>query len=235
MKMLVLAGGFGTRLRSAIANVPKALAPIGDVPFLHLQIEHWITQGLNSFAFLLHHQADQIIEFLKSEQHGLLRHCEVEWLLEPEPMGTGGAVAYAVQKLHLSGSFLVSNADTWLGAGVDKLRKAAAPAMAVVMVSDAGRYGRVQLDDQDNITAFQEKSISGGAGCINAGLCHLDARFFAGWNQEPFSLEQVSFPAMAASGVLKAIVLNTDFIDIGIPGDYQKFCIWSRNKKRHQK
>ena len=63
-RMLVLAGGFGTRLQSVLANVPKALAPIGDTTFLHLQIEHWIAQGLRSFVFLLHHQAEQIITFL---------------------------------------------------------------------------------------------------------------------------------------------------------------------------
>ena len=61
MKLLVLAGGFGTRLHSVVAEVPKALAPIGSVPFLQLQIDHWKTQGINSFVFLLHH--DQIVFF----------------------------------------------------------------------------------------------------------------------------------------------------------------------------
>ena len=230
MKMLVLAGGFGTRLRSVIADVPKALAPIGEVPFLHLQIEHWIEQGLGSFVFLLHHQANLIITFLKNEQHGLLKHCDVQWLVEPKPLGTGGAVAYAVQQLHLFGGFLVANADTWLGAGVQEVRQAAGPAMAVVRVSDAGRYGRVQLGDQGNIIGFHEKINSTGAGWINAGLCHLDARLFQDWDQQPFSLEHVSLPPLAASGALNAVELNTDFIDIGIPVDYRKFCDWALNK-----
>ena len=90
--MFVLAGGFGTRLQSVV-EVPKALAPVGDVPFLRLQIEHWIAQGLNSFVFLLHYQADLIINFLEIEKTSLLKDCEVQWLVEPKPMGTGGAIA----------------------------------------------------------------------------------------------------------------------------------------------
>ncbi len=224
--MLVLAGGFGTRLQSVVAEVPKALAPVGAVPFLYLQIEHWIAQGLRSFVFLLHHQAELIFDFLKKEQTGLLKDCEVQWLVEPTPMGTGGAVAYAVEQLHIPGDFLVTNADTWLGTGVKDVFQVDAPAMAVVELSDSGRYGRVRLDDKNYVTAFHEKSSNKGAGWINAGLCHLNAELFTDWNHLPFSLEQVSFPALAARGDLRAIALNTDFIDIGIPDDYFRFCRW---------
>lgn len=224
MRLLVLAGGFGTRLQSVVSDVPKALAPVGGVPFLRLQLENWISQGLRSFVFLLHHQSELIIAFLKSEQSGLLKGCEVQWVVESELMGTGGAVANAVQQLRLSGSLLVTNADTWLGTGIAAVSSARAPAMAVVRVADAGRYGRVQVDHQFSITAFYEKSRVSGMGWINAGLCHLDARFFQSWDHEPYLLEQVSFPAMAAEGLLKAVVLDTEFIDIGIPEDYRKFC-----------
>lgn len=230
MRMLCLAGGFGTRLKSVISDVPKALAPIGNVPFLYIQIEHWIAQGLRSFVFLLHHRADLIIAFLKNEQHGILQGCEVQWLVEATPMGTGGAVAHAVRQLNISGSFLVANADTWLGTGTDKVGQAAPPAMAVVKVNDAGRYGAVQLDDRGNIIAFHEKSKRTGADWINAGLCHLESHQFQDWNQRPFSLEQVSFPTLAAIGSLRAVALDTDFIDIGIPADYQKFCDWALKK-----
>ena len=102
MMLLVLAGGFGTRLQSVVTEVPKALAPVGDVPFLKLQIEHWKKQGITSFIFLLHHQADLIVNFLKIQQASLLNECEIHWVIEPRPMDTGGAVAYAVKKQKLS-------------------------------------------------------------------------------------------------------------------------------------
>jgi NDP-sugar pyrophosphorylase family protein len=226
MKMLVLAGGFGTRLQSVVADAPKALAPVGSVPFLYIQMEHWIAQGLRSFVFLLHHQADLIIKFLEIEKNGLLKDCKVQWLIEPTPMDTGGAVAYAVKQLNLSGDFLLTNADTWLGAGVQDISRSAAPSMAVLSLRDASRYGQVQFNDQFNVTVFSEKSSSQRPGWINAGLCHLNADLFKNWDGQPFSLERISFPELAGRGALKAVPLQTDFIDIGIPDDYFCFCHW---------
>jgi len=232
MKLLVLAGGFGTRLQSVVAEVPKALAPVGDVPFLHMQIEHWKNQGLKSFVFLLHHQADLIIDFLRNEQNGLLEDCEVQWLVEPVPMGTGGAVAYAVEQLHLSGDFLVTNADTWIGIGIKEVWQTDSPAMAVIRVGEAGRYGNVRFDDKNLITAFHEKSTTAETGWINAGLCHLKAELFKDWDHEPFSLEQIIFPALVTRGNLKSVPLESNFIDIGVPEDYFRFCRWVESEKK---
>ena len=232
MKLLVLAGGFGTRLQSVVSDVPKALAPVGNVSFLYLQLEHWIAQGVRSFVFLLHHQANLIIGFLKEEQIGLLKDCEIQWLVEPTPMDTGGAIAYAIEQLNFSGDFLVTNADTWLGTGIQELWQAGLPSMAVVKVEDAGRYGNVQFDDKNLITSFNEKSSMTRAGWINAGLCHLNAELFKEWNHEPFSLERISFTMLAAQGKLKAVPLNTNFIDIGVPEDYFRFCRWIEFEKK---
>jgi NDP-sugar pyrophosphorylase family protein len=227
MKLLVLAGGFGTRLHSVVTEVPKALASVGKVPFLKLQIDNWKTQGINSFVFLLHHQANLVISFLQKEKKtGMLRDCEVSWLVESIPMGTGGAVAHAVEQLHITGNFLVTNADTWLGKGIADVSKERVPAMAVVKLPDTARYGRVKFDQRNRVTAFQEKNNKQHSGWINAGLCQLNAEQFQGWDRLPFSLERLTFPAMVADAKLKAVTLQTDFIDIGIPDDYFRFCHW---------
>ena len=231
MQLLVLAGGFGSRLQSVVSEVPKALAPVGEVPFLRLQIEHWINQGLKSFVFLLYHQAELIIDFLRNEQNCLLKGCNVQWLVEPAPMGTGGALAYAVEQLILKNDFLVTNADTWLGTGIKELWCAAAPAMAVIKVKDAGRYGNVQFDSNKHINAFHEKSTVTGEGWINAGLSHLNAELFKDWNHKPFSLEMISFSSLAARSTVEAVPLQTDFIDIGVPEDYFRFCRWIESGK----
>ncbi len=234
MKMLVLAGGFGTRLQSVVAEVPKAMAPVGAVPFLYLQIQHWIDQGIRAFVFLLHHKADQIIKFLEAERSELLRDCKVEWLIEPKPMDTGGAVAYAVQQLGLTGDFLVTNADTWIGVGIHKVARTAAPSMAVLSLQDTRRYGRVKFDDQFDVTAFSEKNDEKGPGWINAGLCHLHVDLFKDWDGQPFSLERHFLSDLATCGGLKAVTLQTDFIDIGIPSDYLRFCRWiAADRKRY--
>lgn len=232
--MLVLAGGFGTRLKSEVYKVPKALAPVGDIPFLYFQIEHWIAQGLKSFVFLLHHQAEKIIEFLEIEKNGLLTDCHVSWLVEPTPMDTGGAIAYAVQQLHLDGDFLVTNADTWIGTGIQAVSQSATPSMAVISQNDISRYGQVQFSKNFYITSFSEKNSFEGFGWINAGLCLLNANFFRNWDGQPFSLEKNIFPALADSGLLKAVPIQTDFIDIGIPEDYLSFCGWIESGKKNE-
>jgi D-glycero-alpha-D-manno-heptose 1-phosphate guanylyltransferase len=224
--MLVLAGGFGTRLQSVVAEVPKALAPVGQVPFLYLQIEHWIAQGLTSFVFLLHYQADLIISFLEAEKNGLLIGCEVAWIVEPKPMGTGGAVAYAIKKLNLNGDFLLTNADTWIGPIIEGMARASAPSMAVIQWRDSSRYGQVQFNEEFYVTSFSEKSGSQELGWINAGLCHLNTNIFSNWNGQSFSLERTSLPELVGHGVLKAVPFESDFIDIGVPDDYFRFCQW---------
>lgn len=226
MKLLVLAGGFGTRLQSVLPGTPKALAPVGEAPFLALQLENWVAQGIRSFVFLLHHQANQITDFLDTVKSGLLKDCEVVSLVEPAPMDTGGAVAYAVRELGLDGDFLVTNADTWLGSGIRELTASHAPAMAVIRLDDSSRYGQVQFDDSHRVTAFTEKNALGAPGWINAGLCRLRADMFDNWDGSRFSLERQTFPELVQRGELRAVAIEPDFIDIGIPEDYQRFCRW---------
>ena len=226
MNLLVLAGGFGTRLKTVVADVPKALASVGGVPFLQLQLERWVDQGLREFTFLLHHQAHQIIAFLKKNQARVLKDCQVTWLIEPIPMDTGGAVAYAVRELDLNGEFLMTNADTWLGGGVQELMQATSPAMAVLKLADVSRYGQVHFDQDAHVTAFAEKNPRSEPGWINAGLCHLNSELFLDWDGKPFSLERKLFAELAQNRSLRAIPLKTDFIDIGVPDDYHRFCRW---------
>jgi NDP-sugar pyrophosphorylase family protein len=230
-ELLVLAGGFGTRLRSVVSEVPKPLAPVVGRPYLHYLIESWIDQGVSTLTFLLHHQTDLIKAFLEQQKNeGRLAGCEVRTLTEPQPLGTGGAVAYAVRQLQLTESFLVTNADTWLGSGVGQVFETAAPAMAVVRVGNSERYGSVRFE-QSRAFAFEEKQNTSGPGWINAGLYHLHADLFGAWNGQPYSLERELFPKLVAAGGLQVAPLETDFIDIGIPEDYFRFCRWIESGK----
>ena len=226
MRLLVLSGGFGTRLKTTVTDVPKALAPVGDVPFLQLQLEHWLGQGLFEFTFLLHHQADQVIAFLKAHQTGILKICHINWLIEPMPMDTGGAIAHAVREMDLTGDFLMTNADTWLGGGVQELMQAASPAIAVLKLADVSRYGKVHFNQDAHVTSFAEKTSRSESGWVNAGLYHLNAKLFKDWDGKPFSLERKLFVELVQNRSLIAIPLNADFIDIGVPADYHRFCRW---------
>jgi D-glycero-alpha-D-manno-heptose 1-phosphate guanylyltransferase len=230
--LLVLAGGFGTRLLSAVGEVPKPLAPVANRPFLHYLVESWLSQGVTSLVFLLHHKAKSIEDFLQSlKARGLLKNCVVQTLTEPDPLGTGGAVNYAVNQLGISGSFLVANADTWIGSGSRQVGMEGSPAMAILQSPTTERYGGVRVKD-GMVAAFQEKSGIHGPGLINAGLYHLPAELFRQRSAGAFSLERDVFPELVSEGRLKAVELQTEFIDIGIPEDYFRFCRWIESEKK---
>lgn len=227
LPLLVLAGGFGTRLQSVIPGLPKPLAPVGGRPFLSLQIEQWISQGVRSFIFLLHHRADLIIEFIKNEQNDLLRDCQVQYVVEPTPMGTGGAIAYALKKLGIKDDFLVTNADTWLEVGIKQMMEAYSPALLTVYTDDVGRFGEILFNNQMQILAFTEKKNEhANSGWINAGLYRMNVSIFAGRNLKKFSLEEIVLPDLVKSNSLQAVPVSAKFIDIGIPEDYDQFCHW---------
>jgi D-glycero-alpha-D-manno-heptose 1-phosphate guanylyltransferase len=227
LDLMVLAGGFGTRLRAAVPDVPKALAPVVDQPFLGYQIDNWIAQGVSTITFLLYYGAGLTEAFLASlRAAGRLSGCEVRIVTEPRPLGTGGAIAHAVEQLRIAGSFLVTNADTWLGSGIRQLSESPAPAMAVLEVAGAERYGLVRLQPGGKIIGFEEKPDGTGSGWINAGLYHLHASLFQDWEGAPFSLERELFPALASAGRLTGVQIEAGFIDIGVPADYFRFCRW---------
>ena len=231
-RLLVLAGGFGTRLRSAVTDVPKPLAPVAGRPYLHYLDESWTAQGVSDITFLLHYEAEMMKAFVKDQKkEGPLRGCSVDVVLEPTPMGTGGAIAYAVRQLGIEGDFLVANADTWLGNGIRAVASTATPAMATIEVGDVSRYGNVDVY-KGRVQGFREKQQSCGQGWINAGLYHLDSKIFANWDGAPCSIERDIFPGIAQSGLLNAVALNTDFIDIGVPEDYFRFCRWIESGRR---
>lgn len=220
--LFLLAGGFGTRLSSVVKDVPKPLAPIHGRPFLAYLLENYRRQGIRQFVFLVHHKADLMKAFVEAEKlQGVLKDCDVKLIEEHEPMGTGGAVKAALEELPEVEQFLVANADTFLSLGIAKLLTTDAPAMAAVWQENTARYGSLKTEGS-HITQFIEKLPNAGAGWINAGLYRLHKRLFDKMPAGPFSIENTLFPELLEQKILKFAAIDGDFIDIGIPEDYEK-------------
>ena len=225
--LVVLAGGFGTRLRSLVSDVPKPLADVLGRPFISHLINHWIAQGVKDFVFLLHYESDQISRFLLqiSDDPDFI-NIKFKVVIEEIPLGTGGSILNAIHELDIQDSFLVANADTWLGSGIDVLSAAAPCALAAVKVPNSQRYGALRFDGA-RVDQFQEKSESVGEGYVSSGLYHLSPVIFEQFEfGSNFSLEEDVFPKLVEDKTLGFIKLNTSFIDIGIPEDYLRFCRW---------
>lgn len=225
LSCIVLAGGLGTRLREAVPDRPKCLAPVGERSFVELQLEMLRRRGVERFVLSLQHEAHQVVRAVEP----LAETLKVQMLVEPEPLGTGGAVAYAMHTWGLTEA-LVTNGDTWLDADLqpmfEPLRREDGERLrlAAVEVNDRGRYGGVEVDADGRVTRFVDKGAS-GPGLINAGLyrLHADALDVAG-GRARFSLEADVLPALSHARALRAVRLDGVFIDIGVPEDYRRFC-----------
>tara|TARA_B100000886_G_scaffold200297_1_gene138226 strand:+ start:868 stop:1587 length:720 start_codon:yes stop_codon:yes gene_type:complete len=227
--LLVLAGGFGTRLRSVVSDVPKSLAPVAEKPFIVHLIDHWLDQGVRDFVFLLHYKADQIEAVLgKVAAENETSNVRFRIIMEDIPLGTGGSVLNAINEFGIDHDFLVANADTWLESGVQEISMLPPCVLAATRVKNSERYGFLELSGE-TITNFLEKpkSQSNEEVYVNSGLYHLTpsifSRFARGAN---FSLEEDVFPFLVSIGQLSVVKVSGSFIDIGVPGDYLKFCKW---------
>jgi D-glycero-alpha-D-manno-heptose 1-phosphate guanylyltransferase len=225
--LLVLAGGFGSRLKGVVNNVPKPLAPVCGRPFLYYVLEDWIESGVQRFIFLLHYQANLVDEFLQEYFETKSELClSYTCLVEPHPLGTGGAVRFAIRDLNFPSEVLVCNADTWLPGGVRYLLKEQADCIAAVKVDSVGRYGSLQ-SNKGFVSSFSEKSDSQSSGLINAGIYRLATQHFLHREVgEVFSLEEHILTPLASLNKLRFKECGSVFVDIGIPSDYFKFCEW---------
>ena len=233
--ILVLAGGFGSRLKSLVSDVPKPLAPVCGKPFLIHLIENLYFLGAREFVFLLHYEADAIKEILVDlTNNNNLEGIKITSLVEDLPLGTGGSIMNAINVLNINESFMVINADTWLGSGFKQLSQSSPNSIAAVRVKDCSRYGALVVID-GKIERFLEKKSSYGSGLINAGLYHLSPDIFNRvLDNTSFSLEAEIFPSVADMAMLFAIEINADFIDIGVPEDYLRFCRWVESGKKSE-
>ncbi|NIG54329.1 nucleotidyltransferase family protein [Chitinophaga sp. Cy-1792] len=220
---IVLAGGLGTRLRDAVADKPKCMAPVGDQPFLYYLIQYLHQQGVTHVILSLGYLADQVIDWCNNNPQPL----RISFATEPEPLGTGGGIVYALDKVERDNIFIV-NGDTYFDISLPAFDAFHTShhsnlSLALKPMTNFDRYGTVTLNDQQQITAFREKQFM-EAGLINGGIYLTSASYLKSLAlPAKFSFEKEVLEPMAASQQLFGFISDIYFIDIGIPEDYYAF------------
>jgi D-glycero-alpha-D-manno-heptose 1-phosphate guanylyltransferase len=222
---IVLAGGLGTRLRSAVPDLPKCLAPVGARSFLELQLDLLSRYGVGHFVLSLGYMADAVLKTIAP----MRARYRIESVVEDRALGTGGATLHAALSTGCE-EVLVTNGDTWLDADLGAMLHPLALArgermrLASVCVEDRTRYGGLEMDGHA-VRGFLPKGAA-GPGPINAGLYRVHRSAFDGYaDGDAFSLESTLMPALVARRELTAAPLTGSFIDIGVPEDYRRFCL----------
>ncbi|CCQ89788.1 putative Nucleotidyl transferase [Nitrospina gracilis 3/211] len=216
--VLILCGGRGTRLQSVAADKPKPMVEVDNRPFLDLLIDHAATFGFRRFVLLAGHHAEAIASHYETPRDGLA----IEVSVEPQAMGTGGAVRHA-QPLIQSDPFLVLNGDSFCRVDLTALLhyhfqlEDALAIIALAPKKEAADYGGVTVDEAGRILRFDEKNPEAASGLVNAGLyvfnCGVLDRIPAG---RTISLETEVFPALAGQG-LYGFTTDSELYDIGTP------------------
>lgn len=220
---LILCGGKGQRLRNVVNDRPKPLAEICGRPFLDILIDFSAGFGFRRFILLAGHMGDSIKHYAAEKKK--LTSLAIETVIEPAPLGTGGAVKNAGPFLK-SASFLLLNGDSICPANLSDFLKFhnEKRSLATIMLSianEAKDYGLVTVDCDDRISSFQEKSDNISGGYVNAGIYLFDKAFLDLLPEKPCSLEQDVFPKIIGNN-LYGYVTNYPHLDIGTPERYFK-------------
>jgi NDP-sugar pyrophosphorylase family protein len=203
--------------------LPKALASVGDKPFLELLVRQLGSQELRQLVMCTGYLAEQIQEVFRD---GSNFGATIEYSREIVPLGTAGALKLAQLHLQNETEFLVINGDTLLEIDFNEFIRShrehgSLATMAVVPVENSSRYGTVQVGPDGRILGFLEKTGQNAPGIINAGVYAFSNAALALIPKGPASLERDVFPLLMERGFY-AIEQRGIFIDIGTPDDYAR-------------
>ena len=225
MKMkeaIILAGGLGTRLRSAVPDLPKCMAPVAGKPFIHYVIDYFQKQGIESFILSLGYKHEVIEKYLQSTMGNI----NFTFSIETEPLGTGGAFKLACKKTKEK-TVLALNGDTLFKVDLNKLVSfhhmcGADCTISLKPMRNFERSGVVELNNDYSIRAFQEKKHY-DAGLINGGMYALNVEQFQEEElPEKFSFEKDYLESLYSKRRMCGVIQDEYFIDIGIPEDYER-------------
>ncbi|MFJ9451912.1 nucleotidyltransferase family protein [Herbaspirillum sp. NPDC101397] len=228
---IILAGGLGTRLRSAVPDLPKPMAPIEGRPFLEYQLDYWIAQGIRHFVLAVGYRHEAISGHFGNAYGG----AALDYVVEASPLGTGGGVLLALDKIAPEQPFLLLNGDTYFSVRLDRLDEFARShdsdwCFSLFRTAETSRYLGMDIAASGRITGL--KSSQDGAECLANGgvywihpralhaLCAADDKLAPG---AAASLENDLFPRAFDTGQrMYGLEFPGSFIDIGIPGDYHR-------------
>ena len=225
MKAVVLVGGQGTRLRPITYDIPKALVPLRNRPFMGYMLDFLRRGGLDGAVLSLGYLPDPIQAYLTGWDG--IGEFSVDYAIEESALGTAGGIKNAEE--YLDGeTFVVVNGDVLTGTDLVeaiKIHKAsdALATITLTSVEDPTAYGLVEVDHEMVVKRFLEKPAADEVttNLVNAGVYVLEPEVLgmipAG---REVSIEREIFPDLQASGRLRAHVSSAYWRDIGTPRSY---------------
>ncbi len=216
MEAIILAGGFGTRLRSVCADRPKPMAQIQGKPFLEHLLEYWKCQGVSHFIISVGYLHSVIIDYFGKDYRGT----PIDYAIEDTPLGTGGGVLQSIPYLHHPESiFLVLNGDTFFDLPLTAFSHKGDVTVALYKIEKNTRYLGVTLDDCSRIQNYNDLNSQ----LINGGCYLFHKKSLDRFQRKgPLSLEKEILPILIREHRCYGQLFDGLFIDIGTPEDYAR-------------
>ncbi|MCS1394250.1 nucleotidyltransferase family protein [Lysinibacillus boronitolerans] len=221
MDAIILAGGFGTRLRSVVSDVPKPMAPVANQPFLSYLLEYLKEYDINKVILCTGYKHQVIEEYFSTSY----KQINIRYSVEEEPLGTGGAIKKALSMID-SDHAIVLNGDTLFNINLSEFidlhyKENADVTIALKFLTDFDRYGSVVLEE-NKIIGFEEKSYK-SSGYINGGVYIINKQLLELYTlSSTFSFEKEILESKVDNLNIVGYKSSSYFIDIGIPEDYEK-------------
>jgi D-glycero-alpha-D-manno-heptose 1-phosphate guanylyltransferase len=218
---IVLAGGLGTRLQGVIKDIPKPMAPISGKPFLHYVFQYLTRFQIKKVILAVGYKYEAIETVFGTSYLGI----DIEYAIENEPLGTGGAIANALRFATNDDVFLL-NGDTYFDVDLNALyahHKLSGSQLTLSLkpMQNFNRYGTVVLKGTQ-VTAFNEKQQV-AKGLVNGGVYLLNRALFSSPSlPKKFSFEKDIMEQYVLQFDMQAYFCDGYFIDIGIPDDYTR-------------
>ena len=222
----MLVGGFGTRLHPLTLTTPKQMLPVAGAPMIEHVVAGLVRHGVDRVVLSLGYRDDA---FRSAYPDGRCAGAEIVCAVEPEPLGTAGAIRFAWQAAGRSDeAFVAVNGDVITDLDVSMLvehhRRAGAEAtIHLIPVADPSRYGVVVTDDSGRVSHFLEKPPAGEAPSrwVNAGSYVMEPSVIDRIPAHgPASVERETFPALVTAGTLHAVQSDVYWVDAGMPASY---------------
>lgn len=215
MEAIVLAGGLGLRLREKVYEAPKVLAETAGKPFIFHVLEYLYRNGVTHVVLAVSYMHEKIIASVGNSFHGMI----IDYSVEKEPLGTGGAIKEAIKKCKEDFVFVL-NGDTVFDVDLREMSKTAKKGFLTIALKHMDNADRRGIVETKNgvVTYFKEKE-PGKSGTINGGIYLIDRKIPLS-KKKKFSFEY-DFLEMNCSKLIP-FISDGYFIDIGIPDDYEK-------------
>jgi mannose-1-phosphate guanylyltransferase len=220
-KALILCGGEGTRLRPITYEIPKPMVPLKGKPILEHIIDHLKDSGIEEVILAVGYKHEQIIShFGNGKNFGL----KINYVIEKEPLGTGGPLKLA--KGMFDESFLILNGDVISKIDlVDMIRSHrknnALVTIALTTVKEPEHYGVAMLKGE-KIIGFLEKPKEAQSNLINAGVYIIEPGFLEELPKENVFMIENVFENVAKEGRLFGYVYDGKWYDLGTPERYEE-------------